>query len=215
MALGHGRGRRQLRRGRANLLLRARAAPARIAARLILLNGPGHRVRLAGRRRPCMPPSTASAIPGWAGQRAGQVAIAAATSSAPTSWPVGWRACRAASSAAPGPRPGLEQPPDPRGVGGAGVHAVDPDPLADVVGGHGGGKGQHGALGRAVEGPPWQAGGGHDRAGVDDRGRRSVAGGGARRGWPGRCPTRLTSRHGATPRRGCPPPCRTRRRRRC
>ena len=48
---------------------------------------------------------------------------------------------------------GVEQAADPGGVGGAGVDAVDADALADVVGGHGEGQGEHGALAGASTAP--------------------------------------------------------------
>jgi hypothetical protein len=72
-------------------------------------------------------------------------------------------------------RCGVQQPADPRGVGGAGRDAVDPDPLADVVGRHRLGQGQHGALAGRVERALRDPGGGRDRAGVDDGRRRRPA----------------------------------------
>ena len=68
-----------------------------------------------------------------------------------------------------------QQPADPRRVGGAGVHAVDPDALGEVVGGHRQRQRQHRALGRGVQGALRQAGGRGDRAGVHDRGVRRRA----------------------------------------
>ena len=87
----------------------------------------------------------------------------------------------------------VEQPADPRGVRGAGVDAVDADALADVVGGHREGEGEHGALARAVERALRQPGGGGDGAGLGDRARpraarrRRGAGAAARRGRCGPC----------------------------
>src|SRR4029453_12331565 len=60
---------------------------------------------------------------------------------------------------------GGQQAADPGGLGRARQDAVDPDAVADVVGGHGQGQGEHGPLAGRVQGPPGGAGGGHPRAG--------------------------------------------------
>ncbi len=59
-----------------------------------------------------------------------------------------------------------EQTANPRGVGGAGVHAVDADALTQVIGGHRAGERQDGTLRRGVERTRGQPGGRGDRGGV-------------------------------------------------
>ena len=94
--------------------------------------------------------------------------MACATSSALTRRPSGCRA-RSASAAAAGSVGLIEQPADPRRVGGAGQHRVDPDPLPHVVGCHRQRQGGHRSLAGGVEGALGQADRGSHRADVDDR----------------------------------------------
>ena len=77
-------------------------------------------------------------------------AIPYATSSALTSRPKGCRR-RSASAAASRVVGGVQEPGDPRGIGGPGRYGVDPDPLGCVVRGHGEGEREDSALASAVE----------------------------------------------------------------
>ena len=93
--------------------------------------------------------------------------MASATSSA-RDQPTGGLASLERSSFGGGIGGAVEQSADPWRVGRARVDAVDPDAFVEVVGRHGQRQREHGALAGAVERSGGQAGGGGDRAGVDD-----------------------------------------------
>ena len=116
-----------------------------------------------------MPPSTASAMPVVAlADGEARYRIASATSSRRDE-PTGRLPRLECGALRDGVRGLREQPADPRGVSGAGVHAVHADALAEMVGRHRERERHHRTLGRAVQRTLGQPRGRADRARVDDR----------------------------------------------